>query len=342
MKKKRFFTFKYFLTVFLVALALTGAIVFLVNDAFALTAPDGAATLTLSEGSTVKEIADVLKSKGLIKSKLWFRTYLALRGKRLSPQGEEFTVPYGSGFDGIHRILNYGSAPTYAEVRVSIPEGSTVEDIMSLVCDGYGICSREDFTETMKNGDFSRYSFLPTERETLEGYLYPDTYYFYSKCSAYTVIDKMLANFDRKFDENYRLACKKQGISISDAVTLASVIIKEARLATDYPKVSSVFHNRLESAAFGRRLQSDATLVYALGREMTPEDKELDSPYNSYKYGGLPPTPIASPDLTAISYAIYPDTTPYYYFVTTKNGSVLYARDYVSHLNNVRRAGLEK
>ena len=124
-------------------------------------------------------------------------------------------------------------------------------------------------------------------------------------------------------------------------ITLASVIIREARFTHDYPKVSSVFHNRLQSTAFGKRLQSDATLVYALGREMTSADKELDIPYNTYKYGGLPPTPIANPDLSAISYAIYPDSTPYYYFVTAKDGSVLYARDYASHLRNVQKASSE-
>ena len=337
-KKKKFFTFKYFLAVFLTALALTGAILWLINDAFAITAPDGDVTVVIPEGSSDKEISDILKDSGLIKSRLWFRAYLKLRGKDIEPKGESFRIPYGSGFDGIHRIINFGSSAELSEVRVSIPEGSTTEDIMRLICDKNGICSREDFTETMKNGDFSKYSFLPTERTTLEGYLYPDTYYFYSQSSAYAVIDKMLANFDKKFDEKYRLACKKQGMSINDAVTLASIIIKEAKFTHDYPKVSSVFHNRLESSAFGKRLQSDATLVYVLGREMTSADKELDSPYNTYKHGGLPPTPIANPDLDAISYAIYPDTTPYYYFVTTSDGSVLYARDYATHLRNVQRA----
>jgi UPF0755 protein len=320
---------------------IAGATVLLINDAFAITAQRGEANVNIPLGSTDGEIADVLKDAGLIKSRLWFRAYLDLRGKELIPKGEDFRIPYGSGFDGIHRILNYGSEPSLTEVRVSIPEGATVEDIMRIVCDGYGICSRVDFAETMKNGDFSKYAFLPTERETLEGYLYPDTYYFYSECSAYSVIDKMLSNFDKKFDSRYRLACEKQGMSISDAVTLASVIIKEAKFTHDYPKVSSVFHNRLKSAAFGKRLQSDATLVYALGREMTADDKELDSPYNTYKYGGLPPTPIANPDLDAISYALYPDSTPYYYFVTLKDGSVLYARDYASHLRNVQKASSE-
>ena len=366
-KAKSFFNIKYFITVFLVALLITGAIVWLANDAFAITAPNETAVISIPEGSSAKEVTKLLKDNGLIKSGLWFRTYLALRGKDISPKGDVYRIPMSSGFDGIHRILTYGSRAETSQVRISIPEGSSIDDIMRIICDENGICSRAEFIDTVQNGDFSRYSFLPSvkpvnaengisadvpvlKRTTtdpaspkyrLEGYLYPDTYYFYSKSSAYSVIDKMLANFDAKFDEKYRLACKKQGLSISDAVTLASIIIKEAKFVSDYPKISSVFHNRLASSAFASRLQSDATVVYALGREMTPEDKSLDSPYNTYKYGGLPPSPIANPDLNAISYAIYPDRTPYFYFVTTKNGSALYASTYSAHLQNVRKAGLQ-
>lgn len=335
---KKLFTLKYFITVTVASAILAVFAVILINDAFAITAPSGAVEITFPSGADDWQVAEVLKENGLIKSKLWFRTYLKLRGKEITLDSQSFTVPFGSGFDGIHRILSNGNDPSLSEVRVSVPEGATVEDIMRLVCDEHGICTRQDFEQTLKNGDFSQYSFLPENAVTLEGYLYPDTYYFYSESSAYSVIDKMLSNFDRKFDKKYRLACEKQGLTVNEAVTLASVIIKEARYTHDFPKVSSVFHNRLGSSAFGSRLQSDATLVYVLGREMTAADKELDSPYNTYKYGGLPPTPIANPDLEAISYALYPDSTPYYYFVTDKDGSVLYARDYASHLRNVQKA----
>ena len=139
------------------------------------------------------------------------------------------------------------------------------------------------------------------------------------------MVDKLLSNFGKKFDDKYRSACKAQGLTIDEAVTLASVIIKEARFVSDYPKVSSVFANRLKSRSFGRRLESDATLVYILGRQMKSEDKALDSPYNSYKNGGLPPGPISNPDVNALSYAIYPDKTNYYYFVAENSGKILYA-----------------
>jgi UPF0755 protein len=126
-------------------------------------------------------------------------------------------------------------------------------------------------------------------------------------------------------------------MTLDEAVTLGSVIMREGSGVSDYGRISSVFHNRLKSSRFSGRLQSDATLVYALGREMSASDKALESPYNTYKYGGLTPTPISNPDMTAISYALYPDDTPYFYFVTDKDGTVLYARDYKSHLRNIQR-----
>jgi len=342
---KKFFTLKYFALVLVASLGLTALAVFLANDAFALTAPDGEAEIIIPPDCSKSELADTLKENGLIKSKLWFNTYLALRGKSLNVEADTYLVPYGSGFDGIVRILTYGSPDSHVQVRVVIPEGSSIENVMEIICDKYGICERAEFTDAVQNGDFSKYSFVsapssnPQGRKyRLEGYLYPDTYCFYSDSSAYTVIDKMLSNFNSKFDKKYLAACEKQGMTVNEAVTLASIIIREGKYVSDYGKISSVFHNRLKSPSFSGRLQSDATLVYALGREMQPEDKELDCPYNTYKYGGLPPSPICSPDLNAISYAIYPDSTRYYYFVTKKDGSVLYAHDYYTHQQNIRKA----
>lgn len=346
---KKFFTLKYFLAVFAVSALLALIAILLINDAFAITAPSDEVTVTVPENSTKSDVAKILKENGLIKSRAWFSVYTALRGKEVAPKGDTYVIPKNSGFDAICRILAYGNGGTLSEVRVVIPEGSSIEGIMQIICDEHGICSREDFTDTVQNGDFSGYSFVKAldgsknERKyRLEGYLYPDTYCFYSKSSAYAVIDKMLANFAAKVDKRYTAAAQKQGMTLDEAVTLGSIIMREGKYVTDYPKISSVFHNRLKSPAFSYRLQSDATVVYALGREMQSADKELDSPYNTYKYGGLPPSPICSPDLNAISYAIYPDSTGYYYFVTKKDGTVLYARDYQTHLNNVQKVTNEK
>ncbi len=341
---KKFFSLKYFLLVIAIAILLTVIAILLINDAFAITAPSDEVTVTIPESSTKSEVARILKENGIIKSRTWFSVYTALRGKEVTPKGDTYVIPKNSGFDAICRILAYGSSGSNTEIRVAIPEGSSIEGIMEIVCDQHGICSRQEFINTVQNGNFSGYSFVKHLDQTknnrkyrLEGYLYPDTYCFYSKSSAYAVIDKMLANFATKVDKRYIAAAEKQGMTLDEAVTLGSIIMREGKFISDMPKISSVFHNRLKSPSFSYRLQSDATVVYALGREMQSEDKELDDPYNTYKYGGLPPSPICCPDLNAISYAIYPDSTGYYYFVTKKDGTVLYARDYQTHLNNIKK-----
>lgn len=342
---KRIFTLKFILTVIIISVLLSALAIFLFNEAFALTADDSEVTVTVKKDASKSEISKLLKENGLIKSRTWFHIYTAIRGKEVKSDGDTYVIKKSSGYDAICRILAYGSKGEHTQIRVVIPEGCSVDGIMEIVCDKYGICSREEFADTVQNGNFSKYSFVSELKSTenrkyrLEGYLYPDTYRFYSDSSAYAVIDKMLDNFGKKIDEKYLKACKKQGLTLDEAVTLGSIIMREGKFVTDYGKISSVFHNRLKSKAFGYRLQSDATVVYALGREMQSEDKELDSPYNTYKYGGLPPSPICSPDLNAISYAIYPDSTDYYYFVTKKDGTVLYARDYGAHLKNIKKAG---
>lgn len=336
---------KYFALTVAVALSLTAIISFLVNDAFALTADGREVEVKIEKGSSEKEIADVLKDSGLIKSKTWFRLYTKLRGRTLTNTESSYVIPAGSGFDGIYHILKNGSPDSHVQLRVVIPEGTNIDGIMETVCEKYGICTKDEFIDEIENGDFSKYSFVSAIKSgdngakyRLEGYLYPDTYCFFSDSSAHEIIDKMLSNFNRKFDKKYLAACEKQGMTVHEAVTLASVIIREGKHVSDYGRISSVFHNRMNSTAFGGRLQSDATLVYVLGREMTPEDKELDCPYNTYKYGGLPPSPICCPDLNAISYAIYPDSTGYYYFVTKKDGKALFARDYYTHQQNIKIA----
>ncbi len=338
MKKRK--TILYIASVVSVSAMLAFALISLANDAFAVTAESGEVTLTVSEGDGAREIARSLKKSGMIKNETWFRIYLALRGKSLDKvKSGSYTLSRTGGFDGIHRRLTADVRRKRTEITVVIPEGSTVEDILTLICDDNGICTRSELTDVIRNGDFSKYDFvcaLSGDRPyRLEGYLYPDTYCFYSDSSPYSVIDKMLSNFESKFDEKYRRACKAKGLSIDDAVKIASIIEKEARFISDYPKVSSVIYNRKNSISFCGRLQSDATLTYSLGRPMTAGDKETDDPFNSYKYGGLPPSAICSPDLEAISYAIYPDKTGYYYFVSRSDGTMLYATSYEAHKRNV-------
>ena len=307
----------------------------------------GAVRITAENDFGVSEAAVILKKNNLIGSETLFKLYSTVRGKadRIFSAGE-YTLSPSAGYDGLIHRLAGGGAHKRKQISVTVPEGSTVKDIIRIVCREKQICSEEDFTKTVQSGNFDKYSFVkeladnPRAEERLyrlEGYLYPDTYYFYSDSSAYTVIDRMLDNFSRHFDEKYRAACKEQGLTVDEALTLASMIMKEAKHLSDYPKVSSVFKNRSLSRSFNGRYQSDATLTYALGRPMEGGDKDNLSPYNTYKYTGLPPSPICNPDMNAVSYALCPDKTSYYYFVSDKNGEMLYATTYDQHRKNVRQ-----
>ena len=175
----------------------------------------------------------------------------------------------------------------------------------------------------------------------LEGYLFPDTYRIYASSTVSDVVEKMLSNFDKKLTAKMRADIKSQGKTIYEIVTLASIVEKEAPI--DYQNgddrdariIAGIFLNRLR---IGQGLQSDATLSYIFGdNKPAHSGAELDSPspYNTYKYRGLPPGPICNPGSLALEAAIYPIMTDYNYFLTPKGKSeVIYARTYEEHLQN--------
>ncbi len=186
------------------------------------------------------------------------------------------------------------------------------------------------------------FSFLKDKPEYygLEGYLFPDTYRIYSTSTVDEVIEKMLSNFDKKLTPQMRADIKQQGKSIYAVITMASLVEKEAPLSyekgdnRDARIIAGIFWQRLK---FGQGLQSDATLSYILSdtkAQHSGQELEIDSPYNTYKYRGLPPGPICNPGILAIKAAIYPIATDYNYFLTTSDRRVIYARTYDEHLQN--------
>ncbi len=192
--------------------------------------------------------------------------------------------------------------------------------------------------------DFSKqFAFLQDKpaHYSLEGFLFPDTYRVFTDASAEDIIFKMLANFDRQLTAEMRAEIARQGKTIYEVIIMASLIEKEAPIDYSDPEnrdariVSDIFWGRLK---VGQALQSDATLSYLLDDNNpahSGKDLEIDSPYNSYKYRGLPPTPICNPGIKAIEAAIYPIATNYNYFLTSLDGrDIYYARTYEEHLQN--------
>lgn len=177
----------------------------------------------------------------------------------------------------------------------------------------------------------------------LDGYLFPDTYNFFTDATEEDVLYKLLSNFEAKFDIENKARVQELGMTVDDIVILASMIQKEAMYITDYPLVSSVFHNRLNNpSATNGLLQSNATVQYT----MPPEEVELelsyeqiekyDNGYNTFKYKGLPVGPICNSSLNALNWALYPTDTDYYYFVSDMEGFNHYATTWAEHDKNVK------
>ncbi|MDO8261489.1 MAG: endolytic transglycosylase MltG, partial [Candidatus Magasanikbacteria bacterium] len=189
-----------------------------------------------------------------------------------------------------------------------------------------------------KPTDYSAdYAFLadkPSYRG-LEGFLFPDTYRIFVDATADEVIRKMLNNFDAKLTPEMRAEIEKQGKTVYEIVTMASIVQKEVRNEKDMKIVSGIFWNRIKN---GQALESCATLAYVLGenkKQYTYEDTRVESPYNCYINRGLPPGPIANPGIKAIEAAIYPEDTNYNYFLSSfETGETIYSRTFEEHVRN--------
>ena len=233
-------------------------------------------------------------------------------------------------------------------------EGWTIADIAGDL-EKRGLVTEKDFNQGLKSVLFS-YDFLGELKDltfkpsSLEGYLFPDTYFVAAKPTAKSVIQKMLDNLGGKITEQMRADIKKQNRSIFEVLTLASIVEKEVGrntattsaadqqvLQEERETVAGIFMNRLK---IGMALQSDATIGYITKKndpQASSADLLIDSPYNTYKYRGLPPGPISNPSLSAIKAAIYYKDTDYLYFLTKKDGTAVYAKTLEEHNANKRK-----
>ena len=225
-------------------------------------------------------------------------------------------------------------------VKVTIPEGYSVQETTQLLADS-DVSNVEDLTEAAKNHVVD-YTFVDNENlgsiTRLEGFLFPDTYEFFHKEDAVSALDRLLSNFQTRVSGDLLTDIENSQYSLREIVTLASIIEKEA-IGDDEERanISSVFYNRLsgDNSEIGTALQSDATIYYALhiaGMDDTQFSTDLDSPYNTYKYGGLPAGPICNPSLSSIKAAVHPNDTGYYYFAYGKDGVSHFFRTYDEHL----------
>jgi UPF0755 protein len=278
---------------------------------------DGAANkiVVISEGATFLQAAALLEREELIRSRSAFvRIGKSQEAHRKIQPGEyEFNGAMPPA-DILAKLL----AGRVLLHTVTIPEGYTITQIADVI-DGQAITSREEFLRLASDKSFIKT--LGISAETVEGYLFPDTYRFARTTPAKEVIRTMVDQLGRVMTEEWQARAKEMNLTVHQVLTLASVIEKETGSGDERPQISSVFHNRLRKRI---PLQSDPTVIYGLPNfdgNLHKKDLSHPSPYNTYRWSGLPPGPIASPGADSIQAALYPVTSKYLYFVSRNDGT---------------------
>ena len=284
--------------------------------------PGANITLTIPDGATTDDIAKILKEEGVIANQNEFTDAVKRAGAGTSMKSGNYELVAGSDVEGIVKQLVDG--PNSTADTVTIAEGLTVKKTASAVQNALGIPS-DVFLEQAKASNYVKdYPFLEEAKDdSLEGFLYPKTYDFANTDkSADTVIRAMLDQYKEEvagieMSDAQKALKEKYYVTMSDydIIKMASIIEKEALNDDDRYKIASVMYNRMKS---GMPLQSDATLGYVTGGKVTADDLKTASPYNTYLYLGLTPTPICTPSLKSIDAALHPADTNYYYFWITE------------------------
>lgn len=275
--------------------------------------------------SSVAHITGLLKTSDVIRSKTVFRVLLKLSGQdRRLKAGEYRFAPHQSITSVISKMVR-GEVVHHA---VTIPEGFTAGQIAHTL-EQKGLCEANAFMETVHDSGLAKQLSVPAD--SLEGFLFPNTYQFSKGMSPRQLAERMVREF---FDQLNPLLTKKGKISpekMLQVVTMASIIEREARVDQERPLVASVFYNRL---AQNKRLESCATVLYSQGRlsgSVTTEDLYFKSPYNTYRHRGLPPGPISNPGLASLQAALFPAETEYLFFVVRSDGEHVFSENFEDH-----------
>lgn len=299
----------------------------------------------IETGQGAASIASELKEVGLIRSEKFFKMTTWSSGTRGDFKAGSFELSPSMSTREIEYVLTTQN-PVQDEVQVRIIEGWTIDDIATHL-EAEGIATREEFfAEVGHSAQFVSVGELPAwgdtfkilddkpSRNSLEGYLFPDTYRIFAESGAKALVRRMLSNLDDKLTPEILEEIEGSGHSLFEIVTMASIIQREVRSEEDMATVSGIFWNRLE---IGMGLQADSTVNYITGGSnpsATFAEVNIDHPWNTYKYRELPAGPIGNPGLQALMASIHPQDTPYLYFLTDPEGKVYYGRTLEEHNAN--------
>jgi len=296
---------------------------------------------TIESGQGAKDISVNLERAGIVANDLFFNYYVWRDKSSNHLKAGDYEFSPSMTIPQIVIILKEGKVKAEPGIKITIVEGysiSQIEDI--LIANGLPI-KESEFVEgagisaslAYEIFGFAFLKDLPS-RATLDGFLFPDTYFFDENSRLNDIVRKMLKNFSEKVPDSTRVKIKAMGKNLYEVVISASLIEKEVRTPEDMRLVSGVIWKRME---IGMPLQIDATLAYITGKktgEITNEDKLIDSPYNTYLYRGLPPSPITNPGLNAINAAIDPKESDYLYYLSAPDGTTIFSKTLEEHNEN--------
>ncbi|MFO7749833.1 MAG: endolytic transglycosylase MltG [Desulfobacteraceae bacterium] len=293
--------------------------------------PSSAAAFSVRSGQALKTISNNLETKKIITSSLLFQIYARYRGQAGSIKAGEYVMSPAMSPEEILGVLVKGTVKLY---RLTVPEGLTIEETAVLV-EKAGLGTQEMFTAGARDREFAEK--LGISAPSLEGYLFPETYFFPKNSSVRTIITTMVERFNIVFSDQWHQRAKEMGMSRHDIVILASIVEKETGDASERPIIASVFHNRLKK---GMRLESDPTVIYGMpdfNGNITRRDLRTKTPYNTYKIAGLPLGPIANPGKMSLKAVLFPANTDFLFFVSKKDTTHKFSRTLREHNRAVRK-----
>lgn len=279
--------------------------------------------VSIEEGKTFNEISADFKEQKLIRSSFVFETFAWLCRKETKVKAGEYFFEHETNSFNLIRII---TSDNYLNnlVKITVPEGYNLRDI-GFIFENRGMWQAEELWEITG---------LPTQPDSLEGFLFPDTYFVPINIKPGSMVEVMRDTFNKKVSEELSGEIEKTNRSLTEIITMASLLEKEAAKKEDRELISGILWKRLESEM---PLQIDAIFPYIIGKnsfQLTKEDLKTDSPYNTYLYTGLPAGPIANPGLDSIMAALYPKMSPYWFYLSDKNSKLHYSVTYEEHLLN--------
>ncbi len=283
------------------------------------------------KGASAEEIADKLVRSGVVRHRYYFLLAAKFLGGERNLKFGDYQLSTGMAPVAVVRRLTAG---THVMRRLTVPEGLTIAQI-AVRLEQRGLVSRAEFMAAAQSESLRAALGIPND--TLEGFLFPDTYYISGEEAAEDLVNMMVHRFEEVCRHESLASSALEEYDVFDIVTIASIIEKEALLDNEKPLIAGVIYNRLRE---NMRLDCDVTIQYALdkfGQRLTYADLAHDSPYNSYIYKGLPPGPICNPGRYSLRAALHPENTEFFYFVSRNNGTHHFSRTLPEHNQAVRK-----